>query len=142
MRSEVGDYDRGREQLVGDSLLRRVQETYSARRPPVAFIAVTDGDLYWAETDWSFAFGVKDSAHAVISSARMDPENLGGDPSEELLDRRLRKMVARYVGELYFDLPRSENPRSVLGPALAGVEELDAMGEEFCPPRPGERISC
>jgi predicted Zn-dependent protease len=143
LRSETVDFDRDRKQLLGDALYWRVREAFPARKPPVAVIGVTDGDLYWEKASWRFALGVKDDwGYGVVSTARMDPRNLGDPPNEELLDRRLRKRVTRYVGELYFRLPRSENPRSVLGPTLAGVEELDAMSEEFCPARPGERVSC
>jgi predicted Zn-dependent protease len=141
-RSEAKDYDRDRKQLVGDSLFFRLRAVFPASAARSAVIGITDGDHYWAQADWRFAFGVKGPGYGVLSTARMDPVNFGEPPNDVILERRLRKMVTRYVGELYLGLPRNENPRSALGPAPMGVEELDAMTEELCPPRPGENVSC
>jgi len=35
------------------------------------------------------------------------------------------------IGVLYFHLPQSNDPRSVLYKSVGGISELDLMGEEF-----------
>jgi hypothetical protein len=58
--------------------------------------------------------------------------NLGGPMiSEEKAKARLRKMVTKNIGILYYRLPQSNDPRSVLYKNVGGVSELDNMGEEF-----------
>jgi hypothetical protein len=43
----------------------------------------------------------------------------------------LRKMVTKNIGVLYYHLPQSNNPQSVLYQNVGGISELDYMGEEF-----------
>jgi hypothetical protein len=40
-------------------------------------------------------------------------------------------MVTKDIGILYYGLPQSDNPRSVLYNGILGIQELDSVGEEF-----------
>lgn len=40
-------------------------------------------------------------------------------------------MLTKSIGILYFNLKPTDNPRSVLYSNVLGLEELDAMGEDF-----------
>jgi len=40
-------------------------------------------------------------------------------------------MVTKDIGILYYGLPQSSNPNSVLYNRILGIEELDAVGEQF-----------
>jgi hypothetical protein len=51
--------------------------------------------------------------------------------TEDQIRTRLRKMVTKNVGVLYFHLPQSDDPRSVLYRNVGGIRDLDYMGEEF-----------
>jgi hypothetical protein len=51
--------------------------------------------------------------------------------SEARQASRLRKMIAKNVGVLYFGLPLSSDPRSVLFAHVGGPQELDVMSEVF-----------
>jgi len=44
---------------------------------------------------------------------------------------RLRKVVTKDIGIFYYGLSQSDNPRSVLYNGILGIQELDAVGEEF-----------
>jgi hypothetical protein len=66
---------------------------------------------------------------AVLSTARMGPEP--GPFGHQLETARLRKMVTKYIGVMYFGLPQSSDPRSVLYGNILGVPDLDAMGEDL-----------
>ncbi len=101
-------------------------------------------DVFWSQRpDWRFVFGVVgNDGYAVLATARMDPANLGRPSDAMLMQTRLTKMVTRYVGELYFQLPRSDNPRSVLRRSILGVDDLDAATDAYCPDRPAEIESC
>ena len=56
-------------------------------------------------------------------------------PDEELLRSRLRKMVIKNIGMMYYGLPVSRDPRSVLYGNVLGLDDLDYMSE-FFEPRP------
>ncbi len=51
--------------------------------------------------------------------------------TEDFCATRLRKMVTRDIGLLYFGLPLSTEPRSVLYNNILSVDDLDGMGQDF-----------
>ncbi len=79
---------------------------------------------------WRFAFTYRgDGGFAVVSVARM---TLGLQSSDlEIFQARIRKMLTKDIGILYYHLPVSSHPKSVLYSGVGGIEELDYMGEDF-----------
>jgi predicted Zn-dependent protease len=86
-------------------------------------------------TQWQFTFSLRssDDRFAVVSYARMDPSGLGERPDPGRFTARLHKMVAKNIGIMYYGLPISQDPRSVLYGQIDGVDELDVMTEYFEP---------
>jgi predicted Zn-dependent protease len=131
--------DRERSQLVADDLITAARRRYAslARDARTRLIAVTAEDIYMTEmkNQWRFTFSLRDhdDRFAVVSYARMNPANLGDPADEGLLRSRLRKMVMKNIGIMYYRLPLSENPRSVLYGRILGVDDLDRMTENFSP---------
>jgi len=126
--------DRSRNQIVAEALIALLREK-SANLPsdpsPIV-IGLTQEDIYIRKYTWRFAFNYReDDKFAVVSTARMDPINFGKAADEALLSARLRKMITKNIGILYFRKPLNNNPRSVLYGNVGGLEELDAMSEEF-----------
>lgn len=66
-------------------------------------------------------------AIAVVSSARM----ADGFADEERQHQRLRKMVTKNVGILYYGLAVSDDLRSVLYRDILGPQDLDNASEDF-----------
>ena len=132
-------FDSVRSQAVADELISAVQRRYDAlaRDDRARVIAVTPYDMYLQamKEQWKFTFSLRSSNDhfAVVSYARMDPAVLGGRPDAERLRTRLRKMVMKNIGIMYYGLPISDNPRSVLYGQIGGVDELDRMSELFDP---------
>ena len=131
--------DTGRSQVVAEELVAAIRR----RHPAVAqdaqarIIGVTGDDMFLRKMagSWSFGFSLRsDDAHiAVVSYARMDPAALGLSPDPDMLRSRLTKMVAKNIGVLYYGLPLSNDPRSVLYGKIGGTDELDVMTEYFDP---------
>ncbi len=119
-----------RQQLIAEEavdLMRRVNSEISGN-PNAILIGLTTEDMYISQYDWRFSFSWREQGkYAVVSSGRM---NLG-NVSEDETRKRFRKMVTKNVGILYFHLPQSDDPRSVLYRNVGGIRELDYMGEEF-----------
>jgi predicted Zn-dependent protease len=126
--------DERRGQYVAEELVRLVWDRY--RKEPATHaivVAVTSEDMYMrGYADWNFVFGYRwaEGGYGVVSTARMNPVNLGESPNDALLMERLRKVTAKQIGVLYFGLPLSDDPTSVLYTPL-GVDDLDRMGEEL-----------
>ena len=125
--------DDRRNQVVAESLIVLIKRKYpdlESDRDAIV-IGLTREDMYIHKYDWQFAFNFRQDKFAVISVARMDPINFGAPPNEDLFNTRLRKMVTKNIGLLYFDKSLNNNPRSVLYSKVGGLEELDNMTEEF-----------
>jgi predicted Zn-dependent protease len=75
--------------------------------------------------EWNFVFSYRwdDGGYAVVSTARMTN-------SDEVTLSRLRKMVTKSVGVMYYGLSVSDDPASVLYTPLS-VDDLDRMGENL-----------
>jgi predicted Zn-dependent protease len=124
--------DAARAQLVGEALTDALRTAYpQASDPAQVVIGITSEDVYLrGRPDWAWAFGLRNAGHlAVLSTARMGPER--GPFGHQLEAARLRKMVTKYIGILYFGLPESGDPKSVLYGNILGVPDLDAMGDDF-----------
>jgi predicted Zn-dependent protease len=131
--------DNDRSQVVAEELVAAIRRRYPARARDVdaRIIGLTGDDMYLRTMAGSWAFGFSwrsnDKHMAVVSYARMDPVVLGLSPDPDMLRSRVTKMVAKNIGVLYYGLPLSNNPRSVLCGKIGGTDELDVMTEYFDP---------
>jgi len=124
-----------RRQLIGEELIALMRRSYPAldADPTVLLVGFTESDIYLRSMpNWNWAFAERTGGRfAVISTAHMDPFFYGEEPSPELLNTRTRKITTKTIGLLYFGLPLSSNPKSVLYDSILGVDDLDAVGEDF-----------
>jgi predicted Zn-dependent protease len=124
--------DGGRDQLVAEDLVESMRSSYPAVAADInaVLIGLTSEDLYIRDRpDWKWAFGVRlDGRFGVVSTARMQGAFPFAADTEMV---RLRKMVTRDIGLMYYGLPLSDNPRSVLFRDIDGVGDLDSLGEDF-----------
>lgn len=120
-----------RDQAVTEEILATMKRKLKALKgdPETVIIALTDRDMY--AQDWSYAFNYWQDNLAVISTARLDPKFYGYSPNPRLRDTRLHKLLARDIGMLYFRLPESGDPTSVLYYNYSGINDVDNMGESF-----------
>jgi len=127
--------NREREQIEVDGLLRLMASVFpdTYADPDTVMIGLTPVDLYWlGKPNWRYAFGVRgdrEESIALISSARMDPQIYGLPENNELYFTRVRKMVSKYVGFLYFGLPESQDAESPMYDNILGPADLDRMEE-------------
>jgi predicted Zn-dependent protease len=134
LQLETASVDPERRQLIAEELIESMKRRSArlASNPRVILIGITEYDMYIRKYRWRFGFTYRaEDRFAVVSSARMNPLNLGESPDPALLQTRLRKVITKNIGILYFHLPQNNNPRSVLYNSILGIEELDQVGEEF-----------
>jgi predicted Zn-dependent protease len=101
-------FDSRRSQVSAEKLIQAVRVRYPKLDSRSGVIAITPLDMYMEGVpQWRFAFSMRsrEVRLAVISYARMDPQNLGAAPDDTLLQSRLRKMITKNIGILYFGLP-------------------------------------
>ena len=123
--------DAGRHQLAAEDLIGLLPSIYpEAADPNSVVIGVLPGDIYSRGIpDWQWAFSKRASGHlAVVSTTHMIAR---GPFGTSIAAARLRKMVTRNIGVLYFGLPLSDDARSVLYYEILSVADLDRLGEDF-----------
>jgi predicted Zn-dependent protease len=123
-----------RQQVDASALIRYLGELFPAEYadPSAVLIGITPLDLYNSDSHFRYVFGVKRTAidpKAVVSLFRMDPSTYGDSPDDELLFSRARKLVTKYIGLLYYDLPPSDDPDSPMFDSILGPDDLDRMHE-------------
>jgi len=131
---ELAAMDQNRHQLIAERLFGEMTQAYSklAAQPGVVLIGLTTQDMYaLGEPHWNFVFGWKSNRYSLVSTARFIVPYYDGLATESVILERLRKVVGRYLGILYYRLPPNSNPKSLLYPNLLGVDDLDALGEDF-----------
>jgi hypothetical protein len=122
-------FDPGRSQVVAERLIETIGASQVVAADPGAIvIGLTSADMYVGAESWRYAYGLRAQGHlAIVSTGRMDA--YWADHAR--LMGRLEKMVTRDIGVLYFGLPLSDDPGSVLYRDIGGPDDLDRMSEDF-----------
>lgn len=127
--------DESRQQLMAEKLVESVRAGVPdyANDPKAILIGFTSEDIYPTSQNWQFAFGWRQGSTrtAVVSTRRMSLQSIGEPLDLNLSVTRLRKIVTKDIGILYYGLPQSQNPSSVLYSQILGIQELDNVGEDF-----------
>lgn len=126
--------EKERQQLVAEEVIKLMKRSYPklVADPNAILIGLTDEDMYIRKKNSQYAFSYRTQERfAVVSCARMNPVNFGTPADNDLLDLRMRKMILKNIGILYYQLPANNNPKSVLYSDIQAVEDLDNVSEDF-----------
>jgi predicted Zn-dependent protease/uncharacterized protein YceK len=131
-------FDPRRNQLVAEAAISIIKNSHPSLsgNPDAILIGITSKDMYIRGYQWTFAFSWREGRFAVVSSGRMglpttDFISQKEAAKKDVLETRLRKMVTKNIGILYYHLPQSDHPKSVLYKNIGGIEELEEMGEDY-----------
>lgn len=105
-----------RKQCDAEEMIQDMRRAYPqiADDPESVMIALTDEDLF-AHSFPKFTYSYRDSYRfGVVSTVRMNPAFWGEPANESIRLARTRQMLTKYVALLYFRLPTSYDPTSVL----------------------------
>ena len=122
-----------RRQMNSAVMLTRLEEIYATADRPAIAIALTTRDMFNPAVNWVYVFSYRrNNRVAVVSPVRMDRGCMGLFPAPDVrVMSRLRKMVGKNIGIMYFGLDMSRDPASMLYADIGGPQELDAMSERF-----------
>jgi predicted Zn-dependent protease len=114
-------------------MLTRLESIYATPGRHDVAIGLTTRDMFNPEVNWAYVFSYRRKSRvAVVSPARMDRGCMGlVRADDERTMARLRKMVGKNIGILYFGLGMSADSASMLYGRIGGPQELDAMSELF-----------
>ena len=126
--------DYSRRQLVAQELIKEMKRNYSeiANDRTMILIGITSMDMYIRDYPWIFAFSWREGGRfAVVSTGRMDPAFFGRPSDESLTELRLKKLITKNIGLMYFGYFQSSDPNSVLYRSILSIGDLDRIGEDF-----------
>ncbi|MGH3103457.1 MAG: hypothetical protein ACRDN6_05100 [Gaiellaceae bacterium] len=116
--------------LVGEQLIRLLEQSFRLRDRAVV-IGITDYDMYSMDDDLPHTFSLRRLPHyGVVSTA-----GLGANILDRLRGRsrheRVRKLLARNIGFLYYRLTEIDDPHSLLRPQMSGIDDIDELDEDL-----------
>jgi len=122
-----------RQQLIAEEAIDLMKQANPQLQqdPKAILIGLTNEDMYIQQKNWQFSFSWREQGKYAVVGGRMEVRNGRRPVTEPLVEKRIRKMVTKNVGILYYRLPLSDNPRSVLYRDVGGISDLDYMGEDF-----------
>ncbi len=119
-------------ELNGDQLIRVLQLAYPTRGQ-AAVIGITDYDMFSTSLGIHGLFSLRNPVpYGVVSSSTLGAslfDRFRGQGRHE----RVRKLVARNIGFLYFHLPESADHHSLLRSSMSSVHDIDALHEDLDP---------
>jgi hypothetical protein len=146
-------YDSARDQYIADDMILDMKRMYPkiAGAADSVMIALTDEDIYPRSLRWKFTYSYHSTYRfAIVSSRRNDPafwdHRKPHDPAAQLAG--FKQMLTKYVAVLYFHLPHSFDPTSVLYQPLTpnggsdDVYESDLHSEESANGLRGSGLPC
>jgi len=68
---------------------------------------------------------------SVVSTARIDPKNIGEQENEQLKKARLFKLINKAIGQQVYGYAASSDIRSVMYSPITSLQDLDKMGSAF-----------
>jgi YD repeat-containing protein len=112
-------YDRSRGQYIAEEMILDMKRAYPkiARSADSVMIILTDEDIYPRSLHWKFTYSFHNAyKFAVVSSHRDDPAFWDSakphDPAVQLAS--LKQMLTKYIAMLYFHVPHSFDPTSIM----------------------------
>jgi tetratricopeptide (TPR) repeat protein len=127
--------DKNRQQVIAEEAVELIKQKNRAlvADPNAVVIGLTDQDMYMrTKKDFQYSFYYwRQRRFGIVSSARLNPVNLGDAANDVLTEARLRKMVLKNIGVLFYLYPTNYDPKSVLYDDVNGVGDIDKMSEDF-----------
>jgi YD repeat-containing protein len=106
-----------RRQCIAEEMIIQARYAYPqiARVPDSVMIILTDEDIYPRSFGWDFTYSFHTGySIGIVSSRRMDPTFWGdpADPAQRLASTK--QMLTKYIALMYFHVPASYDPSSVM----------------------------
>jgi YD repeat-containing protein len=105
-----------RHQCIAEEMMIDTERAYQpAGTSDTVVIILTDEDIYPRSLDWNFTYSYHSGYRiGIVSTHRMDPAYWGDPPNPDVRLANTKQMLTKYVALLYFHVPRSSDPSSLM----------------------------
>ena len=103
-----------------------------ASDPYSILIGVTSKDMYTPYYNWQYLTNWRDEGRfAIVSTHRLHPVSWLAKWNPEWFNSRIQKLLTKNIALLYFNLPLSRDPSSLLSSGILTGFDLDQMGGQI-----------
>ena len=119
-----------RKQCIAEEMLLNMQRHYPkvSADPDSVMIMLTDEDVFPRAYGWDFTYSLHTGSRlGMVSTRRMDPTFWGDPPDEEKRLASTKQMLTKYIAMMYFHVPISYDPSSIMYQPLTpngGADDL------------------
>lgn len=129
----------GTTQFSGDDILdaaKQVAQKLPENHANTAYVVLTQRDINMNERTFRFNFSINhyDTRMSIVSSARLVGPKNGKAADEETIHARIKKMVKRSIGLVYYGYSRSSDVNDLLYTPIMGLNDVDRTGNDFLHP--------
>ena len=129
---EAGDCAPQRHQCIAEEMILHARREHPeiVNDPDSVLIILTDEDIYPRSLDWNFTYSFHSGYRfGIVSTRRMDPDYSHDAPDPVKMLAATRQMLTKYIGLMYFHLPTSHDPTSVMYQPLTPDGRSDDLYE-------------
>lgn len=94
-------------------------------------LVITDLDINAEGSHARYNYATHFNHLSVVSTARIDPKNIGEQENEQLKKARLFKLINKAIGQQVYGYATSSDIRSVMYGPITSLQDLDKMGSAF-----------
>ncbi len=94
-------------------------------------LVITDLDINSEGSHARYNYATHFNHLSVVSTARIDPKNIGEQENEQLKKARLFKLINKAIGQQVYGYATSSDIRSVMYGPITSLQDLDKMGSAF-----------
>ena len=94
-------------------------------------LVITDLDINAEGSHVRYNYATHFNHLSVVSTARIDPKNIGEPENEQLKKARLFKLINKAIGQQVYGYAASSDIRSVMYGPITSLQDLDKMGLAF-----------
>jgi YD repeat-containing protein len=123
-----------RKQFVAEDLLTamKLANPKPAADPEAMLIGLTDEDTYISGIDWQYAYSYRDEERfAIVSTAHLSEGEDDKPVPQDVLQKRVRKMLLQEIGVLYYRLQPNYDYGSIMNEDIEEASDLDDLSDEY-----------
>lgn len=124
------NWDQYMSNRIADEAFKLTNKFQDKHNKPFLLV-ITDLDINAEGSHVRYNYATHFNHLSVVSTARIDPKNIGEPENEQLKKARLFKLINKAIGQQVYGYAASSDIRSVMYGPITSLQDLDKMGLAF-----------
>jgi predicted Zn-dependent protease len=109
----------------------KLSNKFQSKHDKTLLLVITNLDINAEGSHVRYNYATHFNHLSVISTARIDPKNIGEQENEQLKKTRILKLINKAIGQQVYGYATSSDIRSVMYGPITSLQDLDKMGSAF-----------